>query len=364
MDSIEIKNTEIVWTLKNKKIALRFRGLVRVYLLNINPHNNQKLTTEQRNKIMDVLKICGGANFSKLIKEIKYYKPESTETVQKNVRNGRLLGSGRYAKVYEYGDYAIKMIKHKHYKNMPTLTGKVEYDIMRYSMNEILLNRYSPCILTMFQYIPTSKVDYIVMERLDCTLWDYIHNKPSVSTLKVLIFQVIFTIMIMYKKMPGFRHNDLKIDNILMDYTPRNAKLTFYYRKSYWTVNKGIPLVKIGDFDYACIPKKIDNPKVITEHSKSFGCSEKASDIYDLHIFLNSLYGCKNYLPVEIKKWIAQHLPTELRGDDNKNVHYGRLRNPEKWEKIIERPLELLKSSFFDELITKKPTYPLWGLKS
>ena len=146
---------------------------------------------------------------------------------------------------------------------------------------------YSPCIITMYQYSNVKKNDYIVMEKLDCTFWNYVQSSPKEKKIKGIILQILFTLLVLQNKAHGFRHNYLKIDNILLDFTPRKQDITLRFKKYFWYLPKDIPIAKIADFDYSCIPNKIINTKINTEHSKSFGCTETPIKIYDTHLFLN-----------------------------------------------------------------------------
>ena len=276
------------------------------------------------------------------------------------------IGSGKYANVYLYNNYAIKSIEHRFYNHLPRLDGEIEYKILKILLNKIILSLYSPNIVIVQQYLASSekKIDYIVLERLDKTFWNYINFNPNNTAVKAIILQTLFVLVILQKKLPGFRHNDLKIDNILLDQSKRKHDIFLQYHDNYWKISKNIPISKIADFDYACIPGQVQNPKIGTKHSKSFGCDNEKNKIYDLHIFLNSLYHYKNKLDPEIVLWIENNIPKELLGTDNKYIKYGRLKNPKCWQKKIKEPIELLKDEFFSEFKTKKPKKKrTWGLK-
>jgi hypothetical protein len=52
-----------------------------------------------------------------------------------------------------------------------------------------------------------------------------------------------------------------------------------------------------------------------------------------------------------------------VRGIENVDVTFGRLKNAEKWNRILKSPLKTLSSPFFSEFQTKQATFPLWGVR-
>ena len=79
--------------------------------------------------------------------------------------------------------------------------------------------------------------------------------------LKVYIFQILFTLAKIQEKYPGFKHNDLKANNILLsnDYSNASYRLYNYNNK----ISFKIPIiqysVKINDFDLTSLNSKNPN---------------------------------------------------------------------------------------------------------
>lgn len=359
MDILQLKGETVIWKTSNTNWLLNFDELVNVYLYNRHPYKKGKLSTPTIAKIKNLIKTFAGEWFAEELDQIKNYKKI------KNIRIPKLqqkLGSGKYSTVYELGSYAIKAITHKKYPGLPPTTGKHESQIMNFLKTKLLYGLYSPNIVLLHQYIPTAKVDYLMMEKLDSTLWSFVHKYPNAKKLRGIIIQVLFTLVILQKLVPDFRHNDLKIDNILLDFKPRKKDITLRYKNYYWKLAKDIPLVKIADYDYACVKDIYNNPKVDTKFSAGFGCTHTFSKIYDLHIFLNSIHHSKSYLPNNLSEWLETILPKPVRGHDNKHLKYGRLKNPASWNGKINTPFKILISSFFKNERLAKPQFPIWGI--
>ena len=112
---------------------------------------------------------------------------------------------------------------------------------------------------------------------------------------RVVVFQVVYTLVAIYKVFPLFRHNDLKDDNILLQDGPDKGSAE--YKINVWDEEYTfhVPCIGlralIGDFDFACICGLIDNSKVLEEHyntpSMNINCfKDFRSDIF---IFINTL---------------------------------------------------------------------------
>lgn len=364
MESLAVKNNIVIWKIGSRNWILNYEELTTAYLTSKHPHTKKIISTAIQNRILYILKKIAGEWWGSKLKQLRNYKKISLNRLSQLKTTGKKLGSGKYGTVYSYKNYAIKMINHRFYKNLPRIDGKLESSILSTLQNKITFNYLSPNIMNIYQYQPDKKVDYIVMEKLDKTFWSYLQKEPNTRIVKGIILQVMFTLVILQHTFPGFRHNDLKVDNILLDLSPRTQKLTLRYKKYYWVLPTDVPLVKIADFDYSYIPGVHSNSKVGTKHAKTFGCTEDPSKVYDTHLFLNSLYSYRNSLSKGLVKWLTTKLPETVRGNENKGVKFGRLKNPKSWEGKIVSPLRIIISKYFTDFRTINPSYPMWGLKN
>jgi hypothetical protein len=363
-ENLEINGNVILWSLGKKRWVLSYEELTPVYLSGKHPYTGADLSTATLNKILTMIKQIAGAWWVPELKKIKNYRKiplSKLQTIKSGA--GKKLGNGKYATVYLYNGYAVKVINHRFYKHLPRIDGAVEAKIQRLLTKKLVYTFACPNIITTYQYIADKRTDYIVMEKLEKTFWTMLQSDPDPKIIKGVLLQVLFTLAVLHHELPKFRHNDLKVDNILLDYTPRKQRLTLRYKKYFWVLPSNVPLVKIADFDYSCLPGVCDNPKVGTEHAMSFGCTKTPSSIYDLHLFLNSFYSYRGVLTPETSKWLLAQLPEPTRGNENKAVRFGRLKEPKDWEGQIRTPLHLLIGHFFSEFRTIKPSYPLWGIR-
>ena len=157
----------------------------------------------------------------------------------------------------------------------------------------------------------------------------------------VIFFQLIFTLLVIYERYPQFRHNDLKVDNVLVTEIPSGGFYLYHIDNKYYKIpNVGVQ-IKLWDFDLSCIKDVIDNYKIID--MSEFGIRDTKNQYYDIHCFLNFLrintIGENNYnkIPESIQNFWERYIPLKYRGEDEEeDIDYeggGREEDEEKEEK-------------------------------
>lgn len=130
-------------------------------------------------------------------------------------------------------------------------------------------------------------------------LLDYLRNNYTTMKLKewrTIFFQIISVLCVIQNKYPGFRHNDLKANNILVhNIDTRVSNNCFLYKinmddKKHEFIVPNIGMqIKIWDFDFACIPGIVDNSKVNSDWTDKINVKPTQNRYYDLHYFFNTL---------------------------------------------------------------------------
>ena len=189
------------------------------------------------------------------------------------------------------------------------------------------------------------KVSILISEWADGgDLLEYIKKNKDTLTVKewrVIFFQILSALSVIQSKYPGFRHNDLKANNILIQKIgSRNRNNKFKYKinnKTYVIPNIGIQ-VKIWDFDFACIKGIVDNTKVDAKWTDKININSKMNRYYDLHYFFNTLTR-KGFFP---EFWKSKSVPKAVR-------EFVRRIIPEKYtvgENIAERGRILINDEY------------------
>lgn len=251
---------------------------------------------------------------------------------------------------YPSDDHHPSIIEHKLYREMNTfLTENISphysffYGILECDSRvlEIITDskRKANMRHTSFESGSGKNVLVTIAEKANSDLLDYIKSKTlTIDVFKILMFQICFMLTTTQYYIPGFRHNDFKPDNILLNiYKPKNKYNEYIiFGKSFYIPDIGIS-VKMWDLDFSCADKFI-NSKVEESWSDRFGCNSEHNPIYDLHCFINYLYSYYyKYLDSEVKSFVNEFLKTTdkkihkigaytmLGGEENKFTSYCRL---------------------------------------
>ena len=130
-------------------------------------------------------------------------------------------------------------------------------------------------------------------------LLDYLRNNYKTMKLRdwrTVFFQLISVLAVIQNKYPGFRHNDFKINNILVQKIDDRKKNNYFLyniklgekRHNFVVPNIKIQL-KIWDFDFACIPGIVDNSKVNSDWTDKINVKPVQNKYYDVHYFFNTM---------------------------------------------------------------------------
>jgi len=158
-------------------------------------------------------------------------------------------------------------------------------------------------------------------------LLDYIrenYKKFKLNHWRTLFFQFLSVMSIIQAKYPGFRHNDLKANNLLVNEigtTHTNSKFQYKINgQSYVVPNIGFQ-IKLWDYDFACIPGLIDNSKVDAEWTSKINISATKNRYYDIHYFFNTLtkkgffpqFWTEPEIPVKVKEFVKRVVPEKYQ---------------------------------------------------
>jgi hypothetical protein len=164
---------------------------------------------------------------------------------------------------------------------------------------------------------------------------------------KPLLFQVIHTLAVIQKEYPGFRHNNLTIDNILIYIKKEELSENYYeFDKDNWIIPHIGFDIKIFNFEKSTIPNYYE----ISQRDTNVPYITETNDYFDFHTFINSLIEGSskmslkknNTCNLETIKFLDKVIPTQLRGLKdgtfylNKNV-------------VVAKPIELLNDPYFKE---------------
>lgn len=161
---------------------------------------------------------------------------------------------------------------------------------------------YSHQTVTFGEYLPGGELDRWL---------DKVQNRITDDDLARMIAQILRTLKKIQVRYPEFRHNDLHLQNILVDDT------------------RDEPRLAISDFGIARITKRNSNPLVNTRAFGSAGISSSTDVKYDQHFFLNSMrHHLRSWTGIpKTQAFLEQALPVAYRNRETTHVRNWRLKN-------------------------------------
>lgn len=242
-----------------------------------------------------------------------------------NVYN--LIGKGQYGKVYRAcvkNNGSCAAIKNSR-ENL-----KTEYTISK------KLNTYN--VPAVYGHTNCMSRQFLFSEYVNgMDLKQYLNTKPSLSDMKTIMYKVLTTLRKIHSNLKSFRHHDLHLGNIMIS---KDKK----------------PLIM--DFGLATIVS-VDNPTIKHDpmFKNDFGIFPDSHQMYDAHLFLNSLFMHEN-TPREIKFFIQRVLGPFYVGQRTKFVKNFRLRS--EVTHVLPTYDRILEDDFFKS--KKKPANILKGI--
>ena len=132
------------------------------------------------------------------------------------------------------------------------------------------------------------------MEPFDSNLSQFLlRGRYGEAHLRAVLFQVLYTLAALQKLLPGFRHNDLSTNNVLVKRLHERGGMSARYRVGEaWFAVQNLPvLVALSDYDFLHVPGSatLSNERVTNGMYKVDGARNAS---YDVHFFLKAVLKC------------------------------------------------------------------------
>jgi len=178
-------------------------------------------------------------------------------------------------------------------------------------------------------------INFIDLGHMD--FYTYIKSGIEYDEFMTLLFQLYYTLACIQYHHPGFKHNDLKCDNILV-FKPETTRSNHYneyniYGKTFY-LPVGYMQLKIMDFDLTAT-NAIPNLKTENFGMVQYGFSTSPNPVYDVHFFLNDLYRLIRDND-KITDLIKSVLPDEYNGVDSDYLKRSRLSSYYRHHRIVK----------------------------
>ena len=157
-------------------------------------------------------------------------------------------------------------------------------------------------------------------------LMDYLSSNKDQVNYKIILFQIIHTLAVIQKDYPDFIHNNLKLDNIIVEKLRKDKSMKYIFANTVFEITSKIS-IKISSFD------KSESDKILKGSLVS-----KGNKYSDLLVFFNKLYKHSNfkYIDSETLEFLDRIFPKKLIGTYKSEELYT--------------PSDLLKDKYFISL--------------
>ena len=173
---------------------------------------------------------------------------------------------------------------------------------------------------------------------------------------KIFFFQLLSVLAIIQYQFPAFRHNDLKANNILVHDNIESNQYSYFINNKKYITPPFRYIIKLWDFDFACIPNIVDNIKIKEKYFNNMNITMQQNRYYDIHFFFCTLIDGGFFPQIMDPKivgndtvdFIKRIIPPKYRiFKNNKNVNdKGRLMINDEFT----TPLKIIENDkYFDE---------------
>ena len=221
-------------------------------------------------------------------------------------------------------------------------------------------------VLNSKQRVPDGEYMVLLSECADASLYsDMEADNLSPYNLKVLIFQVVYTLMVIQDTFSSFRHNDLHLSNVLTQ-ALQSTGVDRYILGSddlvYIDLQRAPRRALLWDMFFSSISyadaKKYSLQEDHVVPSAWVESRHCPNNYYDLHKFFDSLEFTLSKKAkddfVEERALIDLVVPEHLKCL-SKNRTRDERRHLKLWEQCIMRPADVLALPYFQELRTRPP---------
>ncbi len=128
------------------------------------------------------------------------------------------------------------------------------------------------------------------MEKFDSSLTAYLRAGTTDAVACGVVFQVVYTLAALQRLLPGFRHNDLSTNNVLVRAVPPWTGAYAINRRTYFVT---VPVfVALADYDFLHVPghATLSNERILGGRYPDMSAAPNPS--YDVHLFLASVERC------------------------------------------------------------------------
>lgn len=285
-----------------------------------------------------------------VIMKLSYYRDDTINNVTKNIRTPntalavKAKDSINVSKVMS--KVASELIKDGVSPHFVLVFCEADCVGLVSKLRGLLRKRISTSTPTQLKF---NHVCFMEVFTTDMTRW--LRTEPRGDAIRATIFQVLYTLAALQLRLPGFRHNDLSTNNVLVKRLRKPFTGTYSTPVGDFYVGEDADLralIALSDYDFAHAKVKgLQNERIL---SNKYKVSAANNNTYDTHFFLKSVM--KNNKDPEVHAFLAS-LPLRKDIDRLEDFVNGKIKGI-----VVQgmEPLDILQHPYFNSLKLQKPT--------
>lgn len=172
-----------------------------------------------------------------------------------------------------------------------------------------LAQRLAPLIPSRLKTSTATQLKYnniCFMEQFSSDMTKWLRGRSKTVTdenVRQAIFGVLYTLAVLQQKYPGFRHNDLSTNNVLIKRSTASRSIGYNLNGAKFLVTSPI-FPALSDYDFTHVPnhKSLQNERVV---SGKYKVTEMRNPTYDTHFFLKTVQRSVNGKNKQLPKTFA-----------------------------------------------------------
>ena len=220
--------------------------------------------------------------------KLSYYRESTIRAYARHSKHGD-MGAARHAKELDaisvsmaMAEVAKQMRRHRVSPHIVTVYCEADVPYLPLRLRALLAHR--------LPHLTPHQIKYshvCVMELFSCNLTRFAKTTHATdAALRGMLFQVVYTLACLQKLFPGFRHNDLSTNNVLVRRCPCTP-VRYAYGTARFVVHLGFTAA-LADFDFTHVSGHdvLSNERVL---SGKYRIHADHNPCYDTHLLLKTL---------------------------------------------------------------------------
>jgi hypothetical protein len=251
---------------------------------------NTTVTYVGSGRYSDVFKVSNGRH--SVIMKLSYYRDNTLNDFVSKLKQGDAEGARRVKNKDSimvssaFGDATNALVANHTSPHFVYVYCSADCRHLVDKFRDLLRDRIKTSTPTQLKY---NNVSFMEQFSTDMTRWLRGQSKTLTDdAVRKAVFGVLYTLAILQKTFPGFRHNDLSTNNVLVKRlrTPMNTGYAFGGQTYY--LDRVPVLAAISDYDFTHVPNHptLSNERVL---GGKYRVTDMPNKTYDTHFFLKSV---------------------------------------------------------------------------